>query len=363
MSTHHTTASPVLSDDRSQNLFGKPLAELRSIVSQLGYPAFRGRQLAEWLYRRNLYAFVACTSLSKRDRAELASRFTIARSPPTAVHVSKDGTKKYLFTGASGAVEAAYIPDSGRATLCLSTQIGCRWECRFCWTGRQGLQQNLSTAEILSQLSELPERVHVTNVVFMGMGEPLDNFEATRDAIEILTAEYGYGIGAGRLTVSTVGMLPELQYLLEQTRVRVALSVHSPFAEERAALMPVERHYPLAEILKTLQHDPRFTTRRRSVEYLVFGGSNDSDRHARALAQVARRIEARVNLIAVHGRKPGGPTENRAGAPGGFGPRLRALQTFCERLGSYGARVTVRRSRGEDIAAACGMLHTKRPPG
>ena len=279
----------------------------------------------------------------------LAARFRPALSAPIRVSESVDGTKKYLFRTQQGAfIESAYIPDGERATLCVSSQAGCRMGCRFCATGRQGLQHSLSTAEILNQIVSLPERDKLTNLVFMGMGEPLDNPDNVLRALEIITAPWGFGWSPTRVTLSTAGVVPQLRRFLDTTKVHLALRLHNPFSEERAEIMPIEKAWPIAEAAAILR-DYDFTHQRRvSFEYIVMQGLNDSPRHIRELSRLLDGIKCRINLIRFH-KIPGSPY---------LSPDDAAMIRFRDTLTARGIQTTIRTSRGEDIQAACGLLST-----
>ncbi len=287
-------------------------------------------------------------TLPREVKRRLGERYRLDTWGPLQVREAPDGTRKYLFRAAAGPVEAVYIPDGRRHTLCVSTQAGCRLGCRFCATGRGGLRGNLSTGEILMQLHGLPERERVDHVVFMGMGEPLENTEAVLRAVEVLTDPRAYAIAARHITLSTVGLLPELERVLRETKINITVSLHSPFPEERARLMPVERRHPVREVLALLRRVPPGRRRRYTLAYMLFDGINDSDAHQRALAVLAAALPVRVNLLSYH------PVEGVACRPA---PPER-LECFCRGLLAAGIPCTVRRSRGEEIAAACGLLAT-----
>ncbi|MDE6137760.1 MAG: 23S rRNA (adenine(2503)-C(2))-methyltransferase RlmN, partial [Muribaculaceae bacterium] len=293
----------------------------------------------------------AMTDLSLRGREALAGRWCVGRQDPVARAVSADGTVKYLFPGAGGRdIEAVYIPDRDRATLCVSSQAGCRMGCTFCMTGRQGFHGHLTAAQIVNQILSIPESDTLTNVVFMGMGEPLDNLDAVLAAIEVLTASWGLAWSPKRITVSTVGYLPTLRRLLDESKVHVALSVHTPFPDERAAIMPAEKAWPLAKVIETLRDYDFAHQRRLSVEYTMWQGVNDDMRHADALARLLRGTSARANLIRYHALPDG--TLRPSSQP--------AMEAFRDRLNERGVTATIRASRGEDIDAACGMLAGKK---
>jgi 23S rRNA (adenine2503-C2)-methyltransferase len=339
-----------------ERLYGKTLAELRDVAAGLGMPRHSAGQMAAWLYKRGVRDISAMTDISASNRALLAERFEIGLAPPLKETVSVDGTKKYLFPATGGAfVEAAMIPDQGRdretarATLCLSSQAGCRMGCAFCATGRQGLAGNLTAGEILNQFAMLPERDDLTNIVYMGMGEPLDNTEAVLRSLEILTSEWGYGWSPTRITVSTAGITPALERFLRESRVHLAVSLHNPFPDERAAIMPVERACPVEEIVAAIRRHPLEPQRRVSFEYIVMSGLNDSPRHIAGLTKLLGGLSCRLNLIRFH-KIPGSPF---------FSPPQVKIENFRDTLTGRGIRTTIRASRGEDIEAACGLLSTK----
>ena len=332
-----------------QTLYGLSLSDLESLAASHGLPRFAARQMARWLYRRHIASIDAMTDLSAAARNLLSKSCTLGLSAPLNVSCSSDGTKKYLFATSQGAfIESAYIPDRDRATLCVSSQAGCRMGCRFCATGRQGLIHSLTAAEILNQIISLPERDTLTNLVFMGMGEPLDNTDAVLRALEILTAEWGFGWSPTRITLSTAGIASELRRFLDSSRVHLAISLHNPFHDERAEIMPVERAYPIREVVDIL-HDYDFTHQRRvSFEYIVMSGLNDSPRHVRELCRLLNGIRCRINLIRFH-KIPDSPY---------FSPDDAAMAAFRDALNAKGLTTTIRASRGEDIQAACGLLST-----
>ena len=331
-------------------LFGKTLAELTEIVLRLNLPKFTAKQLADWLYKKDISSIGEMTNLSKKARALLEENFVFGLSAPVKETVSKDGTKKYLFqTDENRYVEAAYIPDKDRATLCISCQNGCKMGCKFCNTGLQGFGGNLSVNQILNQIKSLPERNTLTNLVFMGMGEPLDNLENILKAMEILTSDYGYAMSPHRITLSTVGVLPALKDFLEKTDVHLAVSVHNPFPEERSQIMPIENAQPLEKTIKMIEKYDFRHQRRFSAEYIMIQGFNDSAKHARKLAEILRNIPSRVNLIRYH-EHPGSDFKASSEIK---------IHEFQEILNSRGIITTIRASRGEDIFAACGLLSTK----
>ena len=332
-----------------ETLYGKTPEELAALCGEMGMPRFAARQIARWLYVRHTEDPLLMTDIAAAHRQRLAERFAPAFNAPERVTESADGTKKYLFRIPGGhAVESAYIPDGERATLCVSSQAGCRMGCKFCATGRQGLQHSLTAAEILNQIVSLPERDTLTNVVFMGMGEPLDNTDNVLRALDILTAEWGFGWSPTRITLSTAGVVPELRRLLDSTKVHLAVSLHNPFHEERAAIMPVERAWPVAEVAAILRRYDFTHQRRVSFEYIVMSGLNDSPRHIRELCRLLDGIKCRINLIRFH-KIPGSPY---------FSPDDAAMVRLRDTLTAKGIQTTIRASRGEDIQAACGLLST-----
>ena len=338
-----------------EHLYGRTLSELEVTVKELSMPRFAAKQLARWLYRNGVGAVEQMTDISAVNRQRLAERFDIGLSQPLGVAESSDGTRKYHYATADeiSKVEAVYIPDGERATLCVSSQAGCRMGCRFCMTARQGLHHSLSTLEILNQVASLPERDRLTNIVYMGMGEPLDNLDNVLRSLEVLTSEWGYGWSPTRITVSTAGVLPSLRRFLEESRVHLAVSLHNPIHDERAEIMPVEKAYPIAEVVDLLRHYDFSHQRRVSFEYIVMSGLNDSPAHVKALARLLGGMNCRINLIRFH-RIPDSPY---------FSPDSAAMEAFRDALVRKGITATIRRSRGEDIKAACGLLSTAAQKG
>ena len=330
-----------------ETLLGKTPLELKEAALKVGLPAFAGKQIAGWMYDKKVRSIDEMTNISKAGRERLKEEYDLGVIHPSACQESVDGTRKYLFPlGGGDAVEAVMIPDDDRKTLCVSSQAGCRMGCKFCMTGRQGFHGNLSVAGILSQFIAIEESGSLTNAVFMGMGEPLDNFDNVLRDIEVLTSDWGFGWSPKRITLSTIGVLPNLRKYLDSTRCHLAVSLHSPFPDERAGIMPVQKAWPLEEVIALL-HDYDFTGQRRvSFEYTMFAGLNDDKRHADALIRLLAGIECRVNLIRFH-RIPDAPFEPS--------PQI-VMEKFRDRLSNHGITCTIRASRGEDIMAACGML-------
>ena len=334
---------------RHEYLYGQTLPQLEALCNRLEMPRFAAKQIARWLYDKHATTIEAMSDLSVRHRALLAETYEVGLTAPEKVSISTDGTKKYLYrTSQNHFIESAYIPDGDRATLCISSQAGCRMGCRFCATGRQGLQHSLSTNEILNQIGSLPERERLTNVVFMGMGEPLDNLDNLLPALEVLTSAWGFGWSPTRITVSTAGVASRLERFLEATQVHLAVSLHNPFPHERAEIMPVEKSWPIREVVEILRRYDFTHQRRVSFEYIVMSGLNDSPRHIRELCRLLDGIKCRINLIRFH-KIPGSPY---------FSPDDRAMIAFRDALTAKGIHTTIRTSRGEDIQAACGLLST-----
>ena len=330
-------------------LFGLTPDELKEIVTAEGMPAYSAKQVASWLYARGAEDIASMTDISLRARAALSEKYEVGRSVPSSESTGSDGTAKYLFRTAAGQfIETAYIPDRDRATVCLSVQAGCRMGCRFCMTGRQGFQGNLTAGEILNQFRSIPGHDRLTNIVYMGMGEPLDNLSEVLKSLDILTSPWGYGWSPSRITVSTVGIKGRIEEFLTQSRCHLAVSLHSPFDGERQSLMPVQKAHPVREIIDTIRSFDFGRQRRVSFEYIVFRGLNDTPDHVRELARLLNGIRCRINLIRFHS------------IPGSefVSPDMVAMESFRDSLNRKGIIATVRASRGEDIKAACGLLST-----
>ena len=346
-------------------LLGKTPSQLKEIALEAGLPAYAGGQIAQWLYQKKVSEIDQMTNLSKTARQALSQRYEVGVLPVSDCRVSADGTKKYLFPVTcslrqgldrveterpemleESAVEAVMIPDGERKTLCVSSQAGCRMGCRFCMTGRQGFHGNLSAGDIISQFLSVEESDSLTNTVFMGMGEPLDNYDNVIRAVEILTAPWGFGWSPKRITLSTIGVLPALKRYLDETRCHLAVSLHNPFPDERLSLMPVQKAYPLEEVVSLIRQYDFSGQRRVSFEYTMFSGLNDDKRHADALARMLSGLECRVNLIRFH-KIPDFPYDPSPEP---------VMELFRDRVSRGGITATIRASRGEDIYAACGML-------
>lgn len=346
-------------------LLGMTVGELEKLVGELGMPRFTAGQIARWLYTGHVKTIDEMTNLSKANRARLEEVCTVGAMVPVDCMRSVDGTVKYLFPTSVRAkgktdggdiadarkfVETVFIPDGNRGTLCVSSQVGCRMNCLFCQTGKQGFEGNLTAGDILNQIYSLPERDRLTNVVFMGQGEPMDNLDSVLRATEILTADYGYAWSPKRITVSSVGIKNKLKRFLDESDCHVAISMHSPLHEQRMELMPAERQMTIKEVVELLkQYD--FTHQRRvSFEYIVFDGVNDTTAHAREIVRLVNGLECRVNLIRFHAI----PGVDLHGADDG---KMEALRDY---LTQHGVFTTIRASRGQDIYAACGLLSTAR---
>ena len=342
-------------------LLGMTPEELQAVARSLQMPSFAARQMAEWIYKKHVRSIEEMTNLSLRHRQSLAGAYCIGAEEPVDVQRSRDGTAKYLYragsgkAGKSGAgfVESVYIPEEDRATLCVSSQVGCKMGCAFCMTGRQGFGGQLTAAEILNQIYSLPEAGRLTNLVFMGMGEPLDNTDAVLRALAALTSPWGYGWSPRRITLSTVGVRRGLARFLQESDCHLAVSLHNALPEERLSLMPAEKAFPVQEIVDQL-HDYDWSGQRRlSFEYIVFRGLNDTPAHMNALLRLLRGLHCRVNLIRFHAI-PDSPLH---------GADEREMLRLRDFLTGHGLFTTIRASRGEDIFAACGMLSTLKKQG
>ena len=312
-------------------------------------PGFAAKQIADWLYKKEIDSIESMTNLSKKARELLSEDYIYGLSTPVTSSESSDGTKKYLYNVLIDKyIETAYIPDNERATICVSSQAGCKMGCLFCMTGRQGFQGNLSSNEILNQFRSLPEFKNLTNIVYMGMGEPLDNLNELLKSIDILTSDWGYGWSPTRITVSTVGLVANVTEFLEKSRCHLAVSLHSPFDDERRELMPIQRTNSVKDVLNAIRSFDFNSQRRISFEYILFKGLNDSPRHIKELARILNGIKCRINIIRFH-PIPGSLYES---------PDIETTIRFKEKLNDKGILTTIRASRGEDIQAACGLLST-----
>lgn len=333
--------------EAKRKLLGMTLEELKSVVSDLGLPSYTAAQMADWLYKKKVSSISEMTNISNANRSKLDECYEVGASAPVHAQRSIDGTVKYLFEVAkSRTVETVYIPTEDRATLCVSSQVGCKMNCLFCMTGKQGFTANLSANEIMNQIRSIPEAETLTNLVFMGMGEPLDNVTELFKVLEILTASYGYGWSPKRITVSTIGITKGLERFLTESDCHLAVSLHSPFPDERLTLMPVEKAYPSHQVLELIRKYDFAHQRRVSFEYIVFKDLNDTPRHAAALAALLKDIPCRMNLIRFHAI-PNVDLQS---------PDMTRMEQFRDMLNAKGVVCTIRASRGEDIFAACGML-------
>ncbi|MBN2480345.1 MAG: 23S rRNA (adenine(2503)-C(2))-methyltransferase RlmN [Bacteroidales bacterium] len=333
-----------------EELFGSTIKELEEVVRVNHLPSYTALQISRWLYQKKIHSFSGMTNLSKAARKALNEKYSIHVSPPVQEQLSKDGTRKYLFrVQLNRYIETVFIPEKNRNTLCASTQVGCKMGCVFCMTGKQGFQGNLSSGEILNQIISVPEAGSITNIVFMGMGEPMDNIENVLKALEILTSPWGFAMSPSRITVSTIGLMPGMHEFILKTRCHLAISLNSPFQEERQKLMPAEKAYPAVAIVKFLKEQSIERQRRISFEYIMFRGLNDTPRHVKGLTRLLNGLRCRINLIRFH-PVPGIPLQTSDET---------TIQWFREKLNEKGLLTTIRASRGQDIMAACGMLSTQ----
>ena len=331
------------------DLFGMTLPQLQQLCAAEGMPKFAAKQIADWLYAKRVDNIDAMTNLSLKARSRLAEIACIGRHSPVQCQVSKDGTKKYLFEvphTPGQYVETVYIPDGDRATLCVSCQMGCKMGCRFCVTGQQGFHGHLLASDILNQIFSIPESQSLTNVVYMGMGEPMDNLDNILQSTEVLTSQWGLAWSPKRITVSSVGIITQLRRFIEESECHLAVSLHNPFADERLQIMPMQKAYPIADVIALLKRYDWSGQRRISFEYTMFKGLNDSPRHAAELVRLLRGLPCRVNLIRFHASPD---TPFRTVAPA-------TMEQFRDNLLAHGITCTIRASRGEDIMAACGLL-------
>ena len=339
-------------DTEKKVLMGMTLDDLKVVAAELGMPKFTASQMAKWIYQQHVREIDEMTNISKSNREKLKEHYEIGAMEPIDCQKSKDGTIKYLFPVRDSGkfVETVYIPDNDRATLCVSCQVGCKMNCLFCQTGKQGFEGNLTAGDILNQIYALPERETLTNIVFMGQGEPMDNLDNVLRATEILTADYGYAWSPRRITVSSVGVKNKLKRFLDESECHVAISMHSPLPEQRQTLMPAEKQMSIEETVSLLRQYDFSHQRRCSFEYICFGGLNDTPVFAREIIRLLQGLECRVNLIRFH-EIPG------VDLPGSDEKRMEALRDY---LTAHGVFTTIRASRGQDIFAACGLLSTAR---
>lgn len=349
-------------------LLGMTPTELKAVAKSLGMPAFTGDQIAKWMYVQHVRSIDEMTNISKANRERLSQEYEIGCMDAVDAQHSKDGTIKYLFPVRTTAykegeegdakktvkfVETVFIPEEDRATLCVSCEVGCKMNCLFCQTGKQGFEGYLSAADILNQVYSLPERDQLTNIVFMGQGEPMDNLDNVLRTTEVMTAPWAYAWSPKRITVSTIGLKDKLRRYLDESDCHVAISLHSPIHEQRAELMPIERTTPIEEIVELLRNYDFSHQRRLSFEYIVFDGVNDSTAHARHVVQLLKGLFCRVNLIRFHQI----PNVDLRGA------NDKKMENFRDYLTAHGVFTTIRASRGQDIYAACGLLSTSKNVG
>ena len=334
---------------QKEKLYGKNINDLIAVTKRIGLPGFAAKQIADWLYKKEISSIEEMTNLSKKTRDILSVDYEVGLSAPENVSESTDGTKKYLYKVLKDKyIETAFIPDDDRATICVSSQAGCKMGCLFCMTGKQGFQGNLSANEILNQFRSLPEFRNISNMVYMGMGEPLDNIPEVLKSLEILTSEWGYGWSPTRITVSTVGLIAGIKDFLEKSRCHLAVSLHSPFDEERRKLMPIQSTNTVNEVLEIIRNFDFNRQRRVSLEYILFDGMNDTPRHIKELAKILNGIKCRINIIRFH-PIPGSQFQS---------PKPETIIRFKEALNAKGILTTIRASRGVEIQAACGLLST-----
>ena len=330
-------------------LLGMTLAELKEVAKNVGLPAFAGGQIAQWIYIKHVRSIDEMTNISKAGREKLSAQYTIGCMPHLDAQYSKDGTIKYLFPTQSGKfVETVFIPENDRATLCVSSQVGCKMNCLFCQTGKQGFEGNLTACDIINQIYSLPEADRLTNIVFMGQGEPMDNLDNVLRVTNLLTANYAYAWSPKRITVSSVGVKNKIKRFIEESDCHLAISLHSPVPEQRSMLMPAERGFHIQDIVEMLRNYDFSHQRRLSFEYIVFGGLNDSMTHARELVKLLHGLDCRINLIRFH-KIPDVPLD---------GASEEKMEAFRDYLTNHGIFTTIRASRGQDIFAACGLLST-----
>ncbi|MDR2385337.1 MAG: 23S rRNA (adenine(2503)-C(2))-methyltransferase RlmN [Tannerella sp.] len=334
-----------------EKLSGKTLSELQEVAAKVTLPSYSAKQMADWLYKKKVSSIDEMTNISAAKRDALSSLYKTGLQPPVKSTSSIDGTKKYLFAVKENSqfIESVYIPSKERATLCVSSQIGCRMNCLFCMTGKQGFSGHLTANEILNQIQSVPETGELTNIVFMGMGEPFDNVNELFKVLEILTSPYGYAWSPKRITISSIGIIPGLKRFLQESSCRLAVSLHSPFHEERLAIIPAEKVYRADDIVELLHNYDFAHQRRLSFEYIMFEGFNDSAMHAKAVLKLLKGLVCRVNLIPFHAI-PGVNLRNS---------NIQQMENFRNILNNHGIICTIRESRGEDILAACGMLSSK----
>ena len=335
-------------------LLGKTLIELQAIAQEVGLPRFAGKQLAEWIYIRRATSFDEMTNISLKGREALKAKYNIGRHAPVAEAISTDGTKKYLFQVGEQFIESVYIPDNDRATLCVSTQAGCKMGCKFCMTGTLGFHGHLSAADILNQIFSIPDADKLTNIVYMGEGEPMDNLDNVLRSLDAMTSPWGCAWSPKRITVSSVGVIKGLKRFIEESDCHLAISLHNPFGAERQDIMPMEKVNHLSDVIALLKQYDWSHQRRVSFEYICWGGVNDTPKHANELLRLLKGLDCRINLIRFHASPtPNSHAESAIANKSSNEPQMEWLRDY---LTERGITTTIRRSRGEDILAACGML-------
>lgn len=332
-----------------QHLLGMTLTELQEAVTELGLPKYAARQIADWVYVKRVRSIDEMTNISVRNRDILKKKFDVGRVEPVDIKTSVDGTQKMLFPVKNGKfIESVNIPEDERLTICVSSQVGCKMNCSFCMTGRMGFLGSLSANEILNQVYSVPNAESITNLVFMGMGEPLNNYDNVMKAIELLTADYGLAWSPKRITLSTIGVIPNIRRFLTESKCHLAISLHSPVSSQRETLMPIEKTFKAADIIELLREHDWSHQRRLSFEYIMFDGLNDSLLYARELSRLLAGLDCRVNLIRFHKIPDSDLSPSTE----------ETMVRFRDFLTAKGFTCTIRASRGEDIYAACGMLST-----
>ena len=330
-----------------RQLVGLTYDEIAKSLQSSGIDTKYAGRIAYWLYKRKLRHLTDIDNIAGDVKRLLAENFTSGITPPPKRTESSDGSVKYLFNyPRNRSAETVFLPDKIRSTVCVSTQCGCARSCLHCRTGEMGLRGNLSAGEIVNQVLAIPESEEVNRVVFMGMGEPLDNVDEVIKAINIFTAEWGLALGSANITVSTVGIIPGISKILKATSCNLTLSLVSPIPGERVALVPAEKIYPAAEVISIMKSAPPANKRRFTIAYMMIDGVNDSDTHLEALTQLTAGSSVRVNLLKYH---PHGDLPFRPSSAD-------KMDHFRVRLLASGISASIRRSRGEDISAACGML-------
>lgn len=335
-----------------KNIIGLTLAELQANFDALGLPRYTAKQIVYWIYNKRIRSFNTITNISKQNLKTLEEHFNIGTYDQSLATLSADGTKKYLFATPKGNVETVMIPEDDRTTLCVSSQVGCKMSCKFCMTGKCGFSGNLSASDIINQVLSVEESAQLTNIVFMGMGEPFDNLKEVLRAIEILTSPWGFAWSPKRITVSTSGLIKGTKEFLDKTQCHLAISLHNPFPEERKHIMPIEEANSIKELVKLLRNYDFAHQRRLSFEYIVFEGQNDTLLHAQGIVKLIKGLYCRVNLIRFH----------RVEGVGLQSPDDTKMEAFRDYLNKHNVIATIRRSRGEDIAAACGQLKNSVTP-